>query len=204
VNITCQAIGDNYGHEIEEIVRTQKFDNREAIFFIYEDGNTSDIYRGEATSISLSPDQEAEIASQGNIVSSVHSHPTGFDPSTVDIMTGLMTTQEAMCVATPIFEEDVEDDFVLTCVELGELDELGRRRMVRAMRRSSISITEIGRQIRKQANIQRFNVTGCRTHKVEVDGIELPVSSRPSKFRFVVGQDVGVQGSLDDGDGDAF
>lgn len=189
----CETITTEYRKKVEKVVKTQKFENREAIFFIYENGNTSQIFKGEATSISLSPDQEAEIASQGNIVSSVHSHPSGFDPSTIDIMTGLSTSQEAMCVATPIFDQDIEDDFVLTCINLGDISEVNRRRMMRAMRRSSVSVTEFGRQIRKQVNMQRFGVSGCRTHKVEVDGVGIPVSSRPSKFKFVVGVDETVK-----------
>lgn len=190
--MSCEEISGNYRRQVEKVVESQKFENREAIFFIYEDGRTSDIYQGQSTSISLSPDEEARITSKGNIVASVHSHPSGFDPSTIDIMTGLATAQQAMCVATPIFEEDVDKDFVLTCIELDELGEVQRRRMMRAMRRSSVSLTEFGRQIRKQANVQRFGVRGCRTHQIDVDGVSLPVSSRPSKFKFVIGRGSGV------------
>lgn len=188
-------IAKEYNSEIKEIIETQTEENREAIFFIYKDGSVSDIYKGEATHISLSRDQEARIMSRGDVIASVHSHPSGFDLSTIDIMTGLATEQDYMAVATPIYEEDIEEDFILSVIDMRDLRVGERLRMLKSMRRSSAGITDIGRQIRKQANLQRFNISGYRTHKVEVDGIEFPVYERPSVFNIKVGRDPTVEKS---------
>jgi proteasome lid subunit RPN8/RPN11 len=188
-------IAEEFNDEIEEVVKTQVEDNREAIFFIYEDGSTSKIYKGEATHISLSRDQEARIMSRGNVIASVHSHPSGFDLSTIDIMTGLATSQDYMSIATPIYEEDIEEDYVLTTIDMRNMRFDERLRMLKSMRRSSAGITEIGRQIRKQVNLQRFGVSGYRTHKVEIDGIEFPIYQRPSVFNIKLGKESQVKES---------
>jgi len=182
-----QQIVNIYEDDIRKVIASQVNENREAIFFIYEDGSTSKIYQGQATQISLTREQEARIMSNGKVIGSVHSHPSGFDPSTIDIITGAMTTQEAMCVVVPIYEESIDSDFVLTCLDLSELNFTERRRLSRAMRRSSVGVTEIGRELRKQSSIQRFNIKGTRTHKVELDGLSFPVISRPSKFDLEIG-----------------
>lgn len=188
-------IAKEYNSEIKEIIETQTEENREAIFFIYKDGSVSDIYKGEATHISLSRDQEARIMSRGDVIASVHSHPSGFDLSTIDIMTGLATEQDYMAVVTPVYEEDIEEDFILSVIDMRDLRVGERLRMLKSMRRSSAGITDIGRQIRKQANLQRFNISGYRTHKVEVDGIEFPVYERPSVFNIKVGRNPTVEKS---------
>lgn len=188
-----QQIADEYNDKINKVVSSQVNENREAIFFIYQDGTTSPIYQGQATQISLTREQEARIMSNGEVIGSVHSHPTGFDPSTIDIITGAMTTQEAMCVAVPLHDASIDDDFVLTCLDVSNLSFAQRRRLARAMRRSSVGITETGREIRKQAALQRFNIQGSRTHKVEVDGFEFPVTSRPSKFNLKIGAEEKVE-----------
>jgi hypothetical protein len=189
MHYSCDLIAERFEAEIQEVVDAQVNDNREAIFFIYENGATSQIYKGQATQISLSREEEARIQSQGTIVGSVHSHPTGFDPSTIDIMTGVMTTQESMCVAVPTHTEPIDSDFVITCLDFSELTPTQRRRMVRAMRRSSVGFTDLGRQLRKQAALQRFEVTGCRSHTLKMEGIEFPVANRPSKFNISVGME---------------
>lgn len=189
----CNTIASNFQSEIEELVDTQVKDNREAIFFFYEDGSTSDIFRGEPTQISLSREEEARVMSQGNLIGSIHSHPDGFDPSTIDIMTGVMTRQESMCVAVPAHDSNIDSKFVLTCLDLSNLNIMQRRRLMRAMRRSSTGVTDLGREFRKQSSLQRFKVTGCRTHEVEVDGVEFPTVNRPSQFDFTIGKEVGVK-----------
>jgi len=186
-------IASEYQSKIDNLISTQVEENREAIFFIYEDKSTSDVYKGEATHISLSKDEEAHIMSQGNIVGSVHSHPSGFDLSTIDIMTGISTEQKYMSVATPIYQADIKEDFVLTTMDMSQLSFQERFRMLKAMRRSSVGITEIGRRIRKEANLQRFGVEGYRTHEIEIDGIELPIYQRPSVFDITVGEEVKVK-----------
>lgn len=185
-------LAKEFNQEIDDVIRAQTEENREAIFFIYEDLSTSDIYKGEATHISLSSDEEAKIMSQGNIIGSVHSHPSGFDPSTIDIMTGLSTTQEYVSVATPIFQADIDEDFVLTTIDLSNMSFQQRFRMLKAMRRSSFGITEIGRRIRKEVNMQRFDAEGYRTHEVEIDGVKIPIYERPSVFDVEVGDEVRV------------
>lgn len=164
--ISCDQVIGEYRSEIEEIQRVQKQEHREAIFFIYEDGSTSKVFKGDHTSISLSKDQEKMIMNNGNVRASVHSHPSGFDPSTIDIMTGLMTQQEFMCISTPAMTPDGEDDFVLTCIELGELDTIQSQRLLRAMRRSTVGVTDFGRMLRKETNLTRFDVQKCRSQNV--------------------------------------
>lgn len=186
-------IANEFKSDIEKVVESQVQENREAIFFIYEDLTTSKIYQGEARHISLTKSQESRIVSRGDIIGSVHTHPTGFDPSTIDIMTGIATTQKYMCVATPVYKQDIDEDFVLTVMDLSELDFGERFRMMKAMRRSSIGITKIGRKMRKEVNLQRFDIKGYRTHKVEVDGVELPVYERPSLFNVEVGDTTDVE-----------
>ena len=153
-------IAKEFESDIEKIVESQVQENREAIFFIYEDLTTSDIYKGKARRISLTKSQESRIVSQGEIIGSVHTHPTGFDPSTIDIMTGIETTQEYMAVATPVYKKDIEEDFVLTVMDLSNLSFTQRFRMMKAMRRSSVGVTDIGRKLRKEINIQRLDVQG--------------------------------------------
>lgn len=186
-------IAEEFKTDIEKIVESQVQENREAIFFIYEDLTTSDIYKGKARRISLTKSQESRIVSQGEIIGSVHTHPTGFDPSTIDIMTGIETTQEYMAVATPVYKKDIEEDFVLTVMDLSNLSFTERFRMMKAMRRSSVGVTDIGRKLRKEINIQRFDVQGYRTHKVEVDGVEFPIYERPSVFNAKVGDTTDIQ-----------
>jgi hypothetical protein len=186
-------IAKEFESDIEKIVESQVQENREAIFFIYEDLTTSDIYKGKARRISLTKSQESRIVSQGEIIGSVHTHPTGFDPSTIDIMTGIETTQEYMAVATPVYKKDIEEDFVLTVMDLSNLSFTERFRMMKAMRRSSVGVTDIGRKLRKEINIQRFDVQGYRTHKVEVDGVEFPIYERPSVFNAKVGDTTDIQ-----------
>jgi len=186
-------IAKEFESDIEKIVESQVQENREAIFFIYEDLTTSDIYKGKARRISLTKSQESRIVSQGEIIGSVHTHPTGFDPSTIDIMTGIETTQEYMAVATPVYKKDIEEDFVLTVMDLSNLSFTQRFRMMKAMRRSSVGVTDIGRKLRKEINIQRFDVQGYRTHKVEVDGVEFPIYERPSVFNAKVGDTTDIQ-----------
>lgn len=185
-------IADEFEDEIEDIVNVQKEENREAVFFIYDDYTTSDIYKGKATNIDLSKDTEKFIRSQGEIIGSVHTHPTGYDPSTIDIMTGLVSNQKYMSVATPIYDDEIQGDYVLTVMDLSEMPLQQRFRMIRSMRRSSIGITELGRRLRKEVNMQRFDMKGYRTHRVEVDGIEFPIYERPSVFNAKLGDDVKV------------
>lgn len=188
MKLDSQLIATQYQEEINQVIESQVSENREAIFFIYADGSTSRIYQGQATQISLTREQEARIMSNGDVVGSVHSHPSGFDPSTIDIITGAMTTQQAMSVAVPIHDDSIEDDFVLTSLDVSELSFFQTRRLIRAMRRSSAGVSESFRELRKQAALQRFNVSGTRTHEIEVDGIKFPVTSRPSKFDISLGQ----------------
>ena len=162
----CELVVQQFRSEIDEIVRAQRDESREAIFFIYEDGRTSNVYKGEATSISISRDEEKRIQRQGNIIASVHTHPTGFDPSTIDIMTGVTTNQKFMCIATPSSIPKDDKDFVMTCIDLSGMGDIEKQRLLRAMRRATVGITDIGRFLRKQTSIKRFNISGCRSHDV--------------------------------------
>ena len=60
------------------------------------------------------------------------------------------------------------------------------------MRRSSVGITDLGREFRKQAALSRFKVDGCRTHEVKIDGFEFPVSDRPSRIDVTVGKEQAI------------
>lgn len=162
----CNRSLRKYRSKIEDIVRIQVKEGREAIFFIYADGSTSEIIKGDNTSISLSSEEEKRLRSNGEIVSSVHSHPSGFDPSTIDIMTGIMTKQNYMCVVTPAMTPDEKDDFVLTCVEMDQMSDVESQRLLRAMRRSSVGVTDVGRMLRKYGNLTRFNINGCRSQQI--------------------------------------
>lgn len=162
----CNRSLRKYRSKIEDIVRIQVKEGREAIFFIYADGSTSEIIKGDNTSISLSSEEEKRLRSNGKIVSSVHSHPSGFDPSTIDIMTGIMTKQNYMCVVTPAMTPDEKDDFVLTCVEMDQMSDVESQRLLRAMRRSSVGVTDVGRMLRKYGNLTRFNINGCRSQQI--------------------------------------
>jgi proteasome lid subunit RPN8/RPN11 len=186
-------IAKEFNSKIQQIIDSQVNENREAIFFIYADLSTSNIYQGETTHISLSKEEEAKIMSQGEIIGSVHTHPSGFDPSTIDIMTGIATSQKYMSVATPLYDMDSDKDFVLTTIDLSRLNQVQRLRMIKSMRRSSTGLTEIGRRIRKEANLQRFEVKGYRSHKIEVDGIEIPIYDRPSVFNVEVGEESNIR-----------
>lgn len=198
MKLSCSYLKSQYGEKIQKIVNIQREEHKEAIFFIYQDGSTTDIIRGTRTNIDISKEREKRILQSGEIFASVHSHPTGFDPSTIDVMTGTVTDQEAMCVATPIHDLEIDDNYILTCLDLSELSKTQRNRLLRSMRRSSMGATALGRIIRKQINLQRFDVEGCRTHKLKVRGVEFPMMDRPSKFRLVIGEHTGVSGSLED------
>ena len=186
-------IAEEFEGQIDEIIQSQVQENKEAIFFIYEDLTTSDIYQGQSTKITLTREEEAKIMSQGEIIGSVHTHPSGFDPSTIDVMTGLATTQKYMSVATPIYSDKIEKDFVLTTLDLSRLSFTERFRMMKAMRRSSIGLTDLGRTIRKEINLERFDVKGYRSHKVEIDGVEVPIYERPSIVDLKVGNNEEVK-----------
>lgn len=154
----CSELLDNFQQDIEEIVDVQRNEKREAIFFIYEEGTTEGPYKGTHTSISLSKDEEKRISRKGNVVGSVHTHPTGFDPSTIDIVTGLSSGQNTMCVATPVEEEN----FVLTCLRFEGFNRLKQQQVMQAMRRSSMGITNLGRVLRREFNFKRFDLNQCR------------------------------------------
>lgn len=188
----CEDIKEQYGQHIEEIVSIQRAENREAMFFMYEDGSISDIIKGESTHIRISKDKQRMIFSRGNVTGTVHTHPAGFDPSTVDIMTAVSTNQDHMCVAVPITYKDGTKDYTLSCVNLVESGRLDQRRLFRGMRRSMFSFTNTGRNIRKQANLQASNVKGCRTHTVVREGMSIPVFDRPSFVDIEPGDELGV------------
>lgn len=166
----CQKIRSQYDERIKNIVRVQRQERREAIFFVYEDGSTSKVFKGDETSISLTGDQQKRILNQGTLKYSVHTHPHGLDLSTVDIMTGVLTQQDALCVAIPRRENEAvmaQDEYVLTCLEMTKLTAPERQMLFRAMRRSSAGLTVLGRLTRKNFNLSRFRVDGCRTVMVQ-------------------------------------
>jgi hypothetical protein len=158
----CSSVLRQYNEEIRSIVDIQRNRNREAIFFIYEDGSTTDNFVGKATSINLQPEEEKRIQRQGEIYGSVHTHPTGFDASTIDVVTGIGSGQQVMCIATPVDETRLSGDFVLTCLDFHRLGAIERRLVFSAMRRSSVGITNLGRVIRKELNLKRFTIEQCR------------------------------------------
>jgi len=154
----CSQVLDNFEEDIQEIVDVQREEKREAIFFIFEEGFTEGPFKGTHTSISLSKDEEKRISRMGNIVGSVHTHPTGFNPSTIDIVTGLSSGQNTMCIATPVDE----GNFVLTCLKFENLNRVKQQQVMQAMRRSSMGITNIGRVLRREFNFKRFDLDQCR------------------------------------------
>jgi len=163
----CSEIAERYERMIKDVTNIQRTEFREAIFFVYEDGSTTDIFKGKETSISLSRSEQKRIMSGGDITASIHTHPTGFDLSTIDIMTGIMTQQDNMCVAVPVEGNPSDEEFVLSCLDLSNINEIEKQRLFRAMRRSSVGISNIGRLMRKEFNLYRFDVDGCRTVSVE-------------------------------------
>jgi len=162
MSATCSAILRDYGDDIRNIVDVQEKENREAIFFIYEDNSTTEPFVGEPTSISLTKEEERMVQRRGSIKGSVHTHPTGFDPSTIDIVTGVSSGQDNMCIATPIDEPKTQGEFILTCLDFSSLGKVKRRQVFQSMRRSSVGITSIGRLIRKELNLNRFAIDQCR------------------------------------------
>lgn len=180
----CETVARRHRSQIQEIARVQREENREAIFFIYSDNSTSDIFIGDPTRIELTDEEQARILNDGEIKMSVHTHPSKFDPSTIDLMTGILTRQERVCVAVPIRDRDIDDDFVLTCLDISNLNISEKRRLFRGMRRSSIAVSRAGHETRKQFNLQRFPVTGCRTHDIDIEGIKF--------LQFSIGRITGV------------
>lgn len=166
---SCKEIVTEHSDMVEEIVAIQLEENREAIFFIYEDGSTSEIFKGEPTQISLTREEEASIMAKGNVVGSVHSHPAGLDPSTIDLITGVASGQQVIGVVTPTVNSDINEEYVLTCFDISSLGELDSLRFMRAMRRSSVSAFEFNRQLRKQWNVNRFDIDVSRTSDVDSD-----------------------------------
>lgn len=184
----CDTVVRNHGSKIEEIVQIQREENREAIFFVFQDDSTSETFKGEPKRIELTDEEQARVLNQGRLKMSIHSHPTGFDPSTIDIMTGILTRQDRVCVAVPIREDNIDDNFVLTCLDVQQLNFSEKRRLFRSMRRSSLAVSRPGHEVRKQFNLQRFPVRGCRTHDIDIEGIEFPQFDRPSFINFTVGE----------------
>lgn len=162
----CNAIQQQYNSTIEDIVNIQRTKFKEAIFFIYEDGSTSDIYTGKETSISLTQAQQKRVINNGNLVSSVHTHPTGLDLSTIDIMTGLITKQENMCIAVPVEDNKPGENYVLTCMDMSGMGEIEKAALFRAMRRSSVGVSNLGRLVRKELNLKIVNVNKCRSASI--------------------------------------
>lgn len=162
----CSAVLRKYQEDIREIVDIQRNEKREAIFFIYEDDSTIGPFKGKYTSISLSKDEERRIQRQGNIVSSVHTHPTNFKFSTIDVVTGISSGQERICIATPVDPREADGDFVLTCLNFSDMSNMQRRQAFQAMRRSSVGITNIGRVLRRELNFKRFKFDQCRIQGV--------------------------------------
>lgn len=196
-DMDSNQIKEKYGDKIEEIVSTQRNRNREAMFFMYEDGSTSEIIVGESNNIRVSKDRQRSIFSSGNVIGSVHTHPAGFDPSTIDIMTAVNTNQDHMCVAVPIVYDDGSKDYTLSTLNLAEMGKMDKRRLFRAMRRCSVNFTYTIRDIRKHINIDISKAKLNRTHEVIKDGYELPVTDRPSFFEFKTGKELGVVSSDD-------
>jgi len=184
---------ENYKPEIKEIVSAQRNEGREAIFFMYEDGTTTDVIKGEHTHIKINRDMQKRIFSEGEVVGSIHTHPEGFDVSTIDTMTAISTNQDYMCVAVPITYETGERDFTLSCVDLSNAGRLDRRRLFRAMRRISFGVDVQNMNLRKEMNFQASNAVGTRTHEVVKDGLNYPAIDRPSVFDLDVGEEVGVR-----------
>lgn len=191
--LDAPTIKDKYHSRIEELVNTQRNEAREAIFFMYEDGSTSEIIKGEHTHIKISRDRQKRIFNEGEIIGSVHTHPKGFDVSTIDTMTAIATGQDYMCVAVPINYENGESDFTLSCVDLSQAGRLDKRRLFRAMRRISFGVNIKNMNLRKEFNFQASNVVGTRTHEVVTEGFEFPAIDRPSIFELERGKEMGVK-----------
>ena len=196
--MNCEEVKEQYNDELNEIIAIQRNQGREAIFFMYEDGSSSDIIRGEATSIRIPPERQRQIFEAGEVIGSIHTHPAGFDPSTIDIMTAVRTDQDLMGVAVPITFKDGRRDFTLSIVDSSGVGPVRENMLFRSMRRSSFGITDTGRDFRKQVNVQRSGVEGCRTHKVVKEGIEFPGFDRPSFFDIEAGRELGVVENQDD------
>jgi len=158
----CSTILEDFSEDVNEVVDIQRNDRREAIFFIFEQGFTEGPYKGSHTSISLSRDEEKRINRMGNVVGSVHTHPSGLDPSTIDIVTGISSGQDTLCVATPVVGEEDGEDFVLTCLDFSQMGKVRRQQALQAMRRASVGITNIGRVLRRDFNFKRFSFDQCR------------------------------------------
>lgn len=189
---TVDYIRDQYTEELDEIVSIQRREGRESMFFLYEDGSTSEIFKGESTYIQIPKDKQREIFNSGDVVGSVHTHPAGFDPSTIDLMTAVRTNQEVMGVAVPIKYNDGTRSHTLSLADLSDIGVIRENMLFRSMRRSSFGVTDTGRSIRKQINLQRSGLNGSRSHKVVKEGIELPAMERPSYFNIKAGKELGV------------
>ena len=188
----AKDIKDQYSSQISDIISVQRNRSREAIFFMYEDGSTTEHIVGEATHVRISKDEIDRIFNSGNVIGSVHTHPAGFDPSTIDIMTAISTDQDYMAVAVPITYNDGEKDFTVSCVDLSETGFLDERRLFRGMRRSMFSFSRTGHDFRKTANLEFSNADGTRTHTVVKEGIEFPGFERPSVADIQAGRELGV------------
>lgn len=158
----CSSILRKYRDDIKEVVQIQKNEKRESIFFIYEDGSTIGPFKGKYTSISLTKEQEKMIQRKGNIIGSVHTHPTNFQFSTIDVVTGISSGQDRICIATPVESPNADGDFVLTCLDFSEMSRVQKRQAFQAMRRSSMGITNLGRVLRRELNFKRFKFDQCR------------------------------------------
>ena len=188
----AEDIKKEFGDSIEDIISAQRDRSREAMFFMYEDGSVTEPIIGEATHIRVNKDEIDRIFNSGNVIGSVHTHPAGFDPSTIDIMTAISTDQDHMCVAVPITYSNGEKDYTVSCVNLSDSGFLDERRLFRGMRRSMFSISRTGHDFRKRANLQASKANGTRTHTVVKDGIEFPQFDRPSQFNIKAGREIGV------------
>ena len=191
--LDAPTIKYEYHDKIERLTNTQRKEAREAIFFMYEDGSTSDIIKGENTHIKINRDEQKRIFRAGEVIGSVHTHPSGFDVSTIDTMTAIATGQDYMCVAVPIRYDNGETDFTLSCVDLSQAGRLDKRRLFRAMRRISFGVNIQNMNTRKELNFQASNAVGTRTHEVIKEGFEYPALDRPSLFELERGEEIGVQ-----------
>ncbi len=192
MRMSVEDVQDQHSDKLDEIVSVQRHEGREAIFFMYEDGSASEIIKGEATHIRIPKDKQKEIFNRGDLVGSVHTHPAGFNPSTIDLMTAVRTSQDTMGVAVPIVYEDGTRSHTLSIADLSEIGVVRENMLFRSMRRSSFGATNTGRDIRKQINLQRSGVKGSRSHQVVKEGIELPTIDRPSYFNIKAGKELGV------------
>ncbi len=192
MRMTIDEVNSQYSNKLDDIISIQRHEGREAIFFMYADGSASEIIKGEATHIQIPRDKQKKIFNRGDLVGSVHTHPAGFDPSTIDLMTAVRTSQDTMGVAVPIVYEDGTRSHTLSIADLSEIGVIRENMLFRSMRRSSFGITDTGRDVRKQINLQRSGVVGARSHKVVKEGIELPTIDRQSYFNIQAGKELGV------------